>query len=120
MVLDEAPPLPLALQLAVYRLAQELTQNVVKHAQARSATLEVDVLPGWVVLHVQDNGRGFDPAAPTAGIGLRTLRSRVALLGAPCSSAPRAARALPTKFDCQLLIPKACGQLAHPVKPGRQ
>lgn len=81
VVLEEAPPLPLALQLVVYRLAQELTLNVVKHAQASAATLEVAALPGWVVLRVEDNGRGFDPAAPAQGIGLRTLRSRVALLG---------------------------------------
>jgi PAS domain S-box-containing protein len=81
VVLDEAPPLSPLLQTAVYRLAQELAQNVAKHAQATSATLEVEALPGWAVLRVEDDGRGFDPATTTDGIGLRTLRSRVALLG---------------------------------------
>jgi signal transduction histidine kinase len=79
--LDEDYPLPLPLQVAVYRLAQELTQNVAKHAQASHATLEVETLPGWVMLHLEDDGRGFEPAVPTTGIGLKTLRHRVALLG---------------------------------------
>jgi PAS domain S-box-containing protein len=79
--LDENHPLALPLQVAVYRLVQELTQNVAKHAQASQATLEVETLPGWVVLHLEDDGRGFEPNIPTTGIGLKTLRHRVALLG---------------------------------------
>jgi signal transduction histidine kinase len=74
------PPLSLALQQTVYRLAQGLAHNVVKHAQASSATLEVEALPGWVIVRVEDNGQGFDPATVTEGMGLKTLRSRVALL----------------------------------------
>jgi PAS domain S-box-containing protein len=81
VLLHKDYPLPLPLQVAVYRLAQELTQNVAKHAQARHATLEVETLPGWVLLHLEDDGRGFEPTAPTTGIGLKTLRHRVALLG---------------------------------------
>jgi len=79
--LDEDYPVPLPLQVAAYRLAQEITQNVHKHARATHASLEVETLPGWLVLRAEDNGQGFDPAAPTAGIGLKTLRSRVELLG---------------------------------------
>jgi PAS domain S-box-containing protein len=78
--LDDAYPLPQPLQVAVYRLAQELAQNVVKHARATHAWLEVDVLPGWVTLRVEDNGRGFGGSPAPTGIGLKTLRHRVALL----------------------------------------
>ncbi|MGI4832153.1 MAG: PAS domain S-box protein [Janthinobacterium lividum] len=81
LAFEGAPALPLPLQLAVYRLAQELAQNVLKHAQATEATLEVDVLLAWVVLRVEDNGRGFDPSQTGGGLGLRSLRSRAALLG---------------------------------------
>jgi signal transduction histidine kinase len=81
LVFEEGPALPLSLQLAVYRLAQELTQNVVKHAQASQATLEAEVLPAWVVLRIEDDGCGFDPTHTSDGLGLRSLRSRVALLG---------------------------------------
>jgi PAS domain S-box-containing protein len=79
--LDEAFPIPQLLQVALYRLAQELAQNVAKHAHASHATLEVDVLPGWTVLRVEDDGQGFDVGLATSGIGLKTLRDRVALLG---------------------------------------
>lgn len=78
--LDEEHSIPELLQVALYRLAQELAQNVMKHAQASYASIEVDTLPGWVVLRVEDNGRGFEVEAKTTGIGLKTLRDRVALL----------------------------------------
>ncbi|MGI4762359.1 MAG: PAS domain-containing protein [Janthinobacterium lividum] len=103
LVLDEAPPLPQPLQIAVYRLAQELAQNVVKHAQARHATLEVEVLPGWVVLRVEDDGCGFDPTAPANGIGLRTLRNRADLLGGTVHIASEPGKGT----ECQIRIPIA-------------
>lgn len=62
----------------MYRLAQELAQNVLKHAQATEDTMGVEILAAWVVVSVEDNGRGFDPARTSGGLG---LRSRVALLG---------------------------------------
>jgi PAS domain S-box-containing protein len=79
--LDAEYPVPLPLQVAVYRLAQEVTQNIVKHARATTAALEVETLPGWLVLRAEDNGQGFEPTAYTTGIGLKTLRNRVDLLG---------------------------------------
>ncbi|RYU79117.1 PAS domain-containing sensor histidine kinase, partial [Hymenobacter persicinus] len=80
--LDAEPPLPQPLELAIYRIAQELAQNVVKHARASEASLAVETVPGFVLLRVEDNGVGFaSTPAPGAGIGLRTIRDRVALLG---------------------------------------
>jgi len=79
--LDAEYPVPLPLQVAVYRLAQEVTQNIVKHARATAASLEVETLPGWLVLRAEDNGQGFEPDAYTTGIGLKTLRNRIDLLG---------------------------------------
>ncbi|GAB2867860.1 sensor histidine kinase [Hymenobacter ruber] len=79
----ELPPLPASLQLALYRIAQELMQNVVKHAAgATHASLELENVPGFVLLRVEDNGPGFDADAPTGvGLGLRSIRDRVTLLG---------------------------------------
>ena len=82
--LDETlPPLLGSLQLALYRIAQELVQNVVKHATgATHASLELENVPGFVLLRVEDNGPGFAADAPAgAGLGLRSIRDRVALLG---------------------------------------
>ena len=82
VALDEAAAsLPLALQTTLYRMAQALAQNIVKHAAgATSGSLELETMPGWVLLRAEDNGPGFTPAyAP--GLGLRTIADRVALLG---------------------------------------
>ncbi|RPD48677.1 PAS domain S-box protein [Hymenobacter sediminis] len=80
---EEAAPLPPALQLALYRMAQELAQNIVKHARgATEATLELETMPGWVLLRAEDNGPGFVRSpAQSSGLGLRSIRDRVALLG---------------------------------------
>jgi len=76
------PPLSQTLQVALFRMAQELAQNVVKHAQATEASLELETTAGVVLLRVEDNGVGFAAApASSTGIGLRTIRDRVALLG---------------------------------------
>jgi PAS domain S-box-containing protein len=79
----EAAPLPASLQMALYRIAQELAQNIAKHALgATDASLELETMPGWVLLRAEDNGPGFAPAAATSsGLGLRSIRDRVALLG---------------------------------------
>ena len=80
--LEEGPALPQSLQLAVYRMAQELAQNIVKHARATRATLALETVPGFVLLRAEDNGVGFSPdSASGTGLGLRTLRDQVALLG---------------------------------------
>lgn len=81
VVLDEAvAPLPPLLQLALYRMAQELGQNIVEHARgATEASLELETTPGFVLLRAEDNGVGFAADAGT-GTGLRTIRDRVALL----------------------------------------
>ena len=86
VLLDEqVPPLPDLLELALYRMAQELGLNIVKHARgATEASLELETTPGFVLLRAEDNGAGFDspnPATDTPGLGLRTIRDRVALLG---------------------------------------
>jgi len=83
VVLDEeVPPLSPLLQLALYRMAQELGLNIAKHARgATDASLDLETTPGFVLLRAEDNGAGFtsDPAA-SPGLGLRTIRDRVALL----------------------------------------
>jgi signal transduction histidine kinase len=80
--LEEGPALPLPLQIAVYRMAQELAQNIVKHARATQASLALETASGFVLLRAEDDGVGF-PSGPSAdtGLGLRSIRDRVALLG---------------------------------------
>jgi two-component system sensor histidine kinase UhpB len=75
-----------AVELTVFRLAQEALTNVDKHAGARSAAIRVAFDAGGVRVAVTDDGQGFTPdqaqARAQAGhLGLIGLRERVALAG---------------------------------------
>ncbi|WP_055562737.1 PAS domain S-box protein [Hymenobacter sp. AT01-02] len=78
--LDE--PLPHLLEIAVYRIVQELLSNVMKHAQAQEVFVQVARADGIVHISVEDDGIGFDPDAERTehGIGLAGIRTRVELL----------------------------------------
>lgn len=78
--------LPATLEPVLFRLVQEGLTNIAKHAQARSAWLELIVQPCHAVcLTLQDDGIGFDPQVQPVSanhkIGLRQMRERVADLG---------------------------------------
>ncbi|AMR25459.1 hypothetical protein A0257_22465 (plasmid) [Hymenobacter psoromatis] len=80
-VLGAEPALPPPVQVTLFRLAQELVLNIVRHAGATQALLELETLPNGVSLRAEDNGHGFDPQTVAQGLGLRTVRNGVALLG---------------------------------------
>lgn len=65
----------------VFLFYKECLNNVVKHAAATSATIAATFHDGEFSLRVTDNGKGFHPEAPSAGIGLASLRSRASQLG---------------------------------------
>jgi PAS domain S-box-containing protein len=72
-----------ALKGLLYRAAQELLFNVVKHARVNEAGIRVRRYRQWVCLAVSDRGRGFDPQElrETTGFGLLSIRERIGLLG---------------------------------------
>jgi PAS domain S-box-containing protein len=89
----------------VYRAAQELLFNVVKHARVLEACLRLRRLGRYICLSVSDRGRGFDPqeVKETAGFGLLNIRERVALLGGRMKI--RSARGRGTTFH--IIVPDA-------------
>jgi PAS domain S-box-containing protein len=69
------------LQTAIYRITQELANNIIKHAQATEASIAVEEKPGFVFMEAQDNGKGFElEKAHNKGVGLTGIRDRVKLL----------------------------------------
>jgi PAS domain S-box-containing protein len=71
------------LETAIYRIAQELLTNVVRHARASTASISLTASPSHWILTVGDDGIGFDPKALplTAGIGLKGIHERVEIFG---------------------------------------
>ncbi|RTQ49138.1 tetratricopeptide repeat protein [Hymenobacter gummosus] len=67
----------------LFRVIQELVQNIIKHAQATEVTLQLVRNDDELTVTVEDNGVGFDAQAlgPEAGIGLRNVLTRMAYLG---------------------------------------
>jgi signal transduction histidine kinase len=75
--------LPPAVQVALYRIAQESLNNVVRHAHAEAATITLYCAPDGVTLRVADDGRGFSPdEVGHDSLGLSIMRERAARIGA--------------------------------------
>ncbi len=71
-------------ELAVYRVLQEALQNVHKHAQAAAVGIVWQRSAGNWVLHVTDDGIGFDlvkAARRAKSVGLLSMRERASLIG---------------------------------------
>jgi signal transduction histidine kinase len=69
------------LEVGVYRIVQEALTNAIRHGAAVHARVQVLERDDRVSVFVSDDGRGFDPAARTAGFGLMGMRERSDLLG---------------------------------------
>ena len=65
----------------LYRVAQEAITNAVKHAHARSITIQMGGEAGAVALHILDDGIGIDQANASDGVGLRIMRYRASSIG---------------------------------------
>lgn len=75
-----------SLQMFVFRAVQELLFNVVKHAGVKSARVALSYTDDDIIIHVSDEGRGFNPdilnsSPEKAGLGLLSLRERASYIG---------------------------------------
>lgn len=78
---DHLPRFPLDFELSLYRMVQELVLNILKHAQASSALVQLNYHTQLLMLTIEDNGKGIDIGnARPSGIGLSNLKSRVEAL----------------------------------------
>lgn len=73
--------LPEEMAVTAFRLTQEATTNMLRHAQARNLLVRLERLPDGLALHIADDGQGFSPAASRSGSGQRGMAERVAELG---------------------------------------
>jgi len=72
-----------ALTMFLFRAAQEMLFNIVKHAGVHEAAIRVRWMERYLCLSVHDRGCGFDPRElkESSGFGLLSIRERVELLG---------------------------------------
>jgi signal transduction histidine kinase len=80
-------PLPRAIDLSAYRIAQEGLTNALKHARASQAEVMVDYAPGQLRIEVRDDGVGTG-SSDGLGHGLVGIRERVKIYGGEMTAGP--------------------------------
>jgi two-component system NarL family sensor kinase len=75
-------PLPVRIEVGLYRIVQEGLNNIVRHAGAKQVNLELAITSEQIQLMLDDDGDGFDPTQVLPGrFGLIGINERVKLLG---------------------------------------
>ncbi|NQT74374.1 MAG: PAS domain S-box protein [Chloroflexi bacterium] len=78
--------LPAKVETAVFRIIQEATTNIVKHARAKNARIKLEFHKDSLILNIEDDGRGFElqkamnPTNKKRGMGLLNIKERVEIL----------------------------------------
>lgn len=77
---DVPENLPADIAQQAYRIIQEGINNIIKHANASEADIQIFGHEHELVLTIEDNGKGFDISNNRAGIGLNQMKSRTEML----------------------------------------
>lgn len=72
--------IPIAIKFNIYRIAQEIIHNIIKHAGAKKVTIELSAEDNNLQMMIEDDGKGFDTCFRTDGLGLKSLYTRASLL----------------------------------------
>jgi signal transduction histidine kinase len=82
-------PLPVAVDLAAYRIVQESLTNAIRHAGPATAAVSLGYRPGELLVEVADTGRGPQAAASaSAGLGLAGMSERATAVGGIMAAGP--------------------------------
>jgi len=101
-----------AIEIALFRIAQEVLTNVVRHAGASAVLIQGGLSPSGIWLEIEDDGRGFVPGSVTTdaetlrGVGLLGMRERVELIGGTLDidSAPGAGTRIRVEAPARLAV----------------
>lgn len=68
--------------IILFRMIQEMINNIIRHAEATAVSFEVKKDNNKISITLKDNGKGFDKETVSAGNGLRNLEIRSKMIGA--------------------------------------
>jgi len=69
--------IPYKYELILYNIILELIQNIIKHAEAEEAIIQLMLEPDFVSLFVEDDGKGFDKTKINTGLGYLRMEQMV-------------------------------------------
>ncbi|HCI80988.1 MAG TPA: sensor histidine kinase, partial [Ktedonobacter sp.] len=77
---EGSQPVPLTVEEALYRVAQEALSNIARHSKATLVQMTLTIANEDVTLLIADNGQGFDASqqgrSGAMGVGLLSMRER--------------------------------------------
>lgn len=80
---DVLPPLPAALEVAIYRIISEALSNVARHSQASQCVVDMRAMPEQIEMTIDDDGIGLSSLRPM-GVGTGSMREMANELGGRC------------------------------------
>jgi len=76
------------IELSLYRIIQELINNIIKHSEAKHVSVQLFKNGNKIILMVEDNGKGFSTKAKGDGHGLLNIKSRLNTLNGEVDYSP--------------------------------
>ena len=88
-------------KLNIFRIVQEQINNILRHAEAKEITINIEKAPAQLALIIKDDGIGFNTSLRKAGVGITNIKSRSELFNGAVSltSEPGKGTALAIVFD---------------------
>lgn len=68
------------IEITLYRIIQELTNNLIKHSEAKNVSVQLYIVEASIMLLFEDDGIGFDEAITTSGMGMQNIKSRLEMV----------------------------------------
>lgn len=114
----ELPRLHPEIELSVYRIVQELLQNIVKHARATKAIIQLSYNEGLLNVTVEDDGTGFERVREkdASGIGIKNIYARASAMGANLEIESKPGYGATVYFELDIIKNRSASGLAGMVK----
>jgi signal transduction histidine kinase len=106
---DASPPVSASVAVHLYRIAQEAVRNAIEHAAPTEVQIDLSPKDGYVMLRIRDDGRGFDSARGSNGMGLRIMQYRAQRVNGWCGVASETGRG--TTVTCR--VPRVSAGTIH-------